>query len=253
MNQQERLDYLLKYFFNELHIEYSKKQIQNPHETLRALMNSRPPQMVDKKTQEILDDYLHTEIQNKGIIKLSDLKPMKDHLYLYQGDITCLKVDGIVNAANSQMLGCFIPCHHCIDNAIHTYAGIQLRNRCDELMKQRGKPLATGEALITLGYNLPSHYIIHTVGPIIDKQVTLKDEELLRSCYRECLNLAHAYQLQSLAFCCISTGEFHFPHQLAAQIALQEIETFLKESSMDIVINVFKDEDLHIYQKLLGE
>ena len=119
--------------------------------------------MVDKKTQEILDDYLHTEIQNKGIIKLSDLKPMKDHLYLYQGDITCLKVDGIVNAANSQMLGCFIPCHHCIDNAIHTYAGIQLRNRCDELMKQRGKPLATGEALITLGYNLPSHYIIHTV------------------------------------------------------------------------------------------
>ena len=192
MNQQERLDYLLKYFFNELHIEYSKKQIQNPHETLRALMNIRPPQMVDKKTQEILDDYLHTEIQNKGIIKLSDLKPMKDHLYLYQGDITCLKVDGIVNAANSQMLGCFIPCHHCIDNAIHTYAGIQLRNRCDELMKQRGKPLATGEALITLGYNLPSHYIIHTVGPIIDKQVTLKDEELLRSCYRECLNLAHA-------------------------------------------------------------
>lgn len=172
---------------------------------------------------------------------------------MWQGDITTLKCDAIVNAANSQMTGCYIPHHRCIDNCIHTYAGMQLRYACYQIMEKQGKQEATGKAKITKAYNLPSRYILHTVGPIIYSTVTKKDEELLSSCYRSCLELADAYHLESIAFCCISTGEFHFPKEFATKIAIKTVKEYLKNetSIKKVIFNVFKDEDRDIYERYL--
>ena len=202
------------------------------------------------KTQ---DEYLQAEIAAKGITDIDDLTPVQPRLYLWQGDITTLRCDAIVNAANSGMTGCYIPNHRCIDNAIHTFAGVELRLACAELMRQQGYPEPTGQAKITQAFNLPCRYVLHTVGPIINGSVTKADEELLASCYRSCLELAAENNLESVAFCCISTGEFHFPNELAAEIAIETVKEFLKKqtSVKKVIFNVFKDLDKAIYEKLL--
>ena len=216
-------------------------------------MNIRTPQSVGTDFLQTQDAYLQGETAAKGITDVADLTPMQPGLYLWQGDITTLKCDAIVNAANSGMTGCYIPNHRCIDNAIHTYAGVELRLAGEELMEQQGYPEPTGQAKITPAFNLPCRYVLHTVGPIIDGRVTKKDKELLASCYRSCLELAAENSLESVAFCCISTGEFHFPNDLAAEIAVQTVKEFLKKqtSVKKEIFNVFKDLDKAIYEKLL--
>lgn len=179
---------------------------------------------------------------------------LRPGLYLWQGGITTLKCDAIVNAANSGMTGCYIPNHRCIDNAIHTYAGVELRQYCEEMMERQGHPEPTGQARITPAFNLPCRYILHTVGPIISDRVTRRDRELLASCYRSCLKLAAELGLESVAFCCISTGEFRFPNRLAADIAVETVTDFLKgqTSVKKVIFNVFKNLDRELYEKRLG-
>lgn len=233
-------------------VNFSKDE-HGQWQLFRSLVNVREPKPVSKEFIEWQDAFLQNEIQQKGITDLSDLIPIQDNIYLWQGDITTLRVDAIVNAANSQMLGCFMPCHSCIDNAIHTYAGVQLRLECAEIMKKQGKLEPTGSAKITKGYNLPCRYVIHTVGPIVSGRPTLKDCMLLASCYRTCLDFAYKNQLNSVAFCCISTGEFHFPNEKAAEIAIRTVKEYSSiHNKMRIVFNVFKDIDYQIYQQLLS-
>ncbi|MET3633805.1 O-acetyl-ADP-ribose deacetylase (regulator of RNase III) [Streptococcus porcorum] len=184
---------------------------------------------------------------------LSDLQEVEPQIYLWQGDITSLEVDAIVNAANSQLLGCFVPHHRCIDNAIHSQSGLQLRLACYQLMKTQRHLEATGQAKITPAYNLPANYVIHTVGPIIQEEVRSQDEALLASSYQKSLELAVEKGLTSIAFCCISTGEFRFPNQLAAEIAVRTVRAFVYDHpQLHVIFNVFKDEDRAIYQELLG-
>ncbi|MCD8222111.1 MAG: protein-ADP-ribose hydrolase [Clostridiales bacterium] len=200
------------------------------------------------------DMEIPTDIQQqKGITDFADLTPMQEGIYLWQGDITTLHCGAIVNAANSQMLGCFCPNHGCIDNAIHTYAGVQLRAACAELMEKQGHEEETGGAKITPGFNLPCDYVLHTVGPIIRSWLARKDKELLASCYRSCLDLADQNDIKSIAFCCISTGEFHFPNDKAAEIAAHTVKEYRKQthSKIEVIFNVFKDIDLQIYRELL--
>lgn len=220
---------------------------------LRSLMNLRPPMPADPDFLALQDTFLQGETARKGITRVGDLSPLQEGLYLWQGDITTLQADAVVNAANSQLLGCFVPCHGCIDNAIHTYAGVQLRQACHELMLWQGTSEPAGTAKITPGYNLPADWVIHTVGPIVSGSLTPKHCGLLRSCYQACLALAEERGLQSLAFCCISTGEFRFPLEQAAAIAVKTVKTFMREarSLKKIVFNVYKDRDLNIYQSLL--
>ena len=220
---------------------------------LRSLMNIRLPGKIDQRFLEVQDSYLHAETALKGITELRDLEPVANGVYLWQGDITTLRCDAIVNAANSGMTGCYVPCHGCIDNCIHSNAGIQLRLECAELMIQQGHEEETGKAKITSAYNLPCKYVIHTVGPIIRDQVTEQDKELLSSCYLSCLRLAEQNGIKSIAFCCISTGEFHFPNELAAQIAIQTVQAYKEQTGSDteVIFNVFKDIDYKIYRDLL--
>lgn len=221
---------------------------------LRSLLNLRMSRPVSRAFLEIQDAYLQAETAGKGVTDLADLQPVRDGLYIWQGDITTLRCDAIVNAANSQMLGCFCPCHGCIDNAIHTFSGVQLRAACAELMRRQGHEESAGGAKITPAYNLPCQYVLHTVGPVIHGEVTKKDEERLAACYRSCLELAEANGIQSMAFCCISTGEFHFPNQRAAEIAVRTVSAYKQrtQSKMKVIFNVFKETDLHIYRALLG-
>lgn len=222
---------------------------------LRGLMNVRPAWENDFDFLHVQDEYLKEEIATKGIADIAELKPIQPGLYLWQGDITTLRCDAIVNAANSGMTGCYVPNHRCIDNAIHTFAGVQLRYKCAEIMEQQGYAEPTGQVKITPAYNLPCRYILHTVGPIITEQVTEQDEKLLECCYRSCLELAAENNLESVAFCCISTGEFHFPNDLAAEIAVLTVKDFLgKDTSVKkVIFNVFKDMDKAIYRRLLTE
>lgn len=257
MTQSERQIFLIKELISEKN-EY--KNIQIPSDDaqqkilLRSLMNIREAKNADKKFLEIQNEYLQNELMQKGITDINTLLPVKKNIYLWKSDITTLKCDAIVNAANSAMTGCYEPCHSCIDNCIHTFSGIQLRAECDSLMKKQGFLEPTGNAKITGAYNLPCKFVIHTVGPIIKNSVTKKDCELLQSCYRSCLNLAKKNNLQSIAFCCISTGVFCFPNEKAAQIAVTTVKEFLakEKSQMKVVFNVFKDEDYEIYKKLFS-
>ena len=256
MNQEERRKYLIQELLDERE-EYRHLEIpQNEGSQkllLRDLMNVREPKKIKSEFYRIQDAYLQTAIEEKGIVDVNDLKPIQEGIYLWQGDITTLKCDAIVNAANSQMTGCYIPHHRCIDNCIHSYAGMQLRYACYQIMEKQGKQEATGKAKITKAYNLPSRYILHTVGLIIYSTVAKKDEELLASCYRSCLELADAYHLESIAFCCISTGEFHFPKELATKIAIKTVKEYLKNETgiKKVIFNVFKDEDRDIYERYL--
>lgn len=257
MTQSERQIFLIKELISEKN-EY--KNIQIPSDDaqqkilLRSLMNIREAKNADKKFLEIQDEYLQNELMQKGITDINTLSPVKKNIYLWKGDITTLKCDAIVNAANSAMTGCYEPCHSCIDNCIHTFSGIQLRAECDSLMKKQGFLEPTGNAKITGAYNLPCKFVIHTVGPIIKNSVTKKDCELLQSCYRSCLNLAKKNNLQSIAFCCISTGVFCFPNEKAAQIAVTTVKELLakEKSQMKVVFNVFKNEDYEIYKKIFS-
>lgn len=256
MNQSEKRLFLIQSLLKE-RPEYRDVNIpaepESQRQLLRGLMNIRAPQRIDADFLKMQDAYLQGENAAKGVTDAADLAPIQPGLYLWQGDITTLQCDAIVNAANSGMTGCYIPNHSCIDNAIHTFAGVELRLACAELMEQQGYPEPTGRAKITPAFNLPCKYVLHTVGPIIDGHVTQRDRELLASCYRSCLALAAENNLESVAFCCISTGEFHFPNELAAQIAVETVKDFLKKqtSVKKVIFNVFKDLDKAIYEKLL--
>ena len=257
MNQSEKRLFLIQSLLKE-NQEYRDMNIpeepERQRQLLRGLMNIRAPKRIGADFQRMQDEYLQSETAAKGITDIADLTPIQQGLYLWQGDITTLKCDAIVNAANSGMTGCYIPNHRCIDNAIHTFAGVELRLACEELMEQQGYPEPTGQAKITPAFNLPCRYVLHTVGPIISGRVTKEDKELLASCYRSCLELAAENGLESVAFCCISTGEFHFPNEQAAQIAVETVKQFMnrKISVKKVIFNVFKDLDKAIYEKLLG-
>ena len=256
MNQSEKRLFLIQSLLKE-RPEYRDIDIPAEPESqcqlLRGLMNIRAPQRIGADFLKMQNAYLQGETAAKGITDVADLTPIQPGLYRWQGDITTLKCDAIVNAANSGMTGCYIPNHRCIDNAIHTFAGVELRLACAELMEQQGYPEPTGQAKITPAFNLPCRYVLHTVGPIISGRVTKADKELLASCYRSCLELAAENDLESVTFCCISTGEFHFPNELAAEIAVRTVKEFLKKqtSVKKVIFNVFKDLDKTIYEKLL--
>ena len=222
---------------------------------LRALMNVRPPKPVSSEFLTVQDAYLRQALAEDGITRVEDLTPVDGDLYLWQGDMTRLACGAIVNAANSGMTGCYVPNHACIDNCIHTFAGVQLRLDCAELMARQGHEEPTGQAKITRAYNLPCGYVLHTVGPIVTGRVTPEDERLLASCYRACLELAEAHGVKSIAFCCISTGVFHFPNDRAAQIAVRTVRQYKAEtnSEMKVIFNVFKDLDRELYAQLLGD
>ncbi len=253
MTQQERRIYLIEKLLKEQpkyrEIEIPQSE-QEQKMLLRSLMNVRMPYPIGEDFLTVQDEYLQEETTRKGVTDLSDLQPVQDGLYLWQGDITTLKCGAIVNAANSQMLGCFCPCHGCIDNAIHTYAGVQLRLKCAEIMAKQGHEEPTGQAKLTPAFNLPCDSILHTVGPIIHGGVTEKDRELLAACYRSCLELVQENGIKSVAFCCISTGEFHFPNAQAASIAVDTVRQY--KGNTEVIFNVFKDTDYKIYRNLLG-
>lgn len=254
MTQTERLYFLIDYLIKEgcLNIEIPSN-ISEQKQLLRSLMNIRAPKEISEEFIKIQNEYLRQETADKGITDANTLAPARDRLYIWQGDITTLKCGAIVNAANSAMLGCFVPCHKCIDNAIHTYSGVQLRLECNKLMNEQGHKEQTGQSKITKAYNLPCEYIIHTVGPIVHGRLIEKDCELLKSCYTECLKKADKNGIKSIAFCCISTGEFHFPNEEAAKIAVNTVTEYLKKSEVErVIFNVFKDDDKTIYTKLLG-
>ncbi len=257
MTQGERRIALIEELLKE-RPEYAGLEIpageQEQKNLLRSLFNVRMPKPVTERFLKIQDAYLQEEIKQKGITELADLQPVQKQLYLWQGDITTLRCDVIVNAANSQMLGCFCPCHGCIDNAVHTFSGVQLRMACADLMEKQGHEEQTGTAKMTPAYNLPCKYVLHTVGPIITGQVREKDKQLLASCYRSCLELADQNGLKSIAFCCISTGEFHFPNEKAAEIAIRTVQEYKMQtnSQIEVIFNVFKAVDYEIYRELLG-
>ena len=256
MTQAERRIYLITALLKE-QPQFSKIEIpcdeQKQKTLLRSLLNIRMPKPVTEEFLTVQNAYLQEETRRKGITALSDLVPVQEEIYLWCGDITTLKCDAIVNAANSQMLGCFCPNHGCIDNAIHTFAGVQLRLTCADLMKQQCHEEETGNAKITPAYNLPCRYVLHTVGPIVHGNLTKKDKELLASCYQSCLELAERNGLKSIAFCCISTGEFHFPNDKAAQIAVETVKRYKEQahSKIEVIFNVFKELDYNIYRELL--
>ena len=222
---------------------------------LRSLMNVRPPMPLREEFLSIQDELLSAEREARGVVDAAGLpsSAAEPRLALWQGDITRLRADAIVNAANSALLGCFCPCHGCIDNAIHSAAGLQLRDECSSIMRAQGYPEPAGRAKITAGYNLPARYILHTVGPVVQGRVTRQDRAELAGCYRSCLELAAERGLSSVAFCCISTGEFHFPNREAAEIAVKTVTGSLQQNTsiQKVIFNVFKDIDAQIYRKLL--
>ena len=248
---------------------YSLEEKKN---AIRSLMNIRVPREISAELAKVQDEYLQEERNAKGVVKLADIPTIKevfdskssyaDKISLWQGDITRLEVRAIVNAANSQMLGCFVPCHRCIDNAIHSAAGMQLREECNHIMNHRRMKYGrkyeepTGTATLTRGYNLPCDYVVHTVGPIVYGRLNDKLCQDLQNCYENVLQCCVENNIKSVAFCCISTGEFHFPNDKAAEIAVRTVTDFLEkqDNCMErIIFNVFKDSDLEIYEKLLLE
>lgn len=269
MNQSERLDVLVRAFAEDS-VEYKNIEIGNSDEekrrVLRSLMNVRMPKEMDDRIVRIQDAYLKECAAEKGIVRLQDIPtirdaygskhhPSADRLSVWQGDITRLSVGAIVNAANSQMLGCFVPMHTCIDNCIHSFAGIQLRQECNRQMNQkriqygRNYEQPTAEPMLTPGYDLPAENVIHIVGPIVQDRLTKELEQQLADCYQNTLNLCQSHGIRSVAFCCISTGVFRFPNDIAAEIAVQTVTGWLAKypNQMDrIIFNVYKDEDLKL-------
>lgn len=258
MNQSERRRILLRALLDEKPAWRQAgipAQAGEQKQVLRGLMNVREAAPLDPALLAIQDAYLTAETQAKGITDCQELPQIQPGISLWQGDITTLRCDAIVNAANSGMTGCYIPNHRCIDNCIHTFAGMQLRQECARQMAAQGHPEPTGTARLTPAYNLPCRDILHTVGPIISGPLTDADCRALASCYQSCLDLAAENGLDSVAFCCISTGEFHFPNQEAAEIAVRTVREFLEQQTTSVervIFNVFKDLDAAIYRRLLG-
>ena len=256
MNQEERSRYLIEELLRE---RPSCRRQEIPADAdrqkvlLRALMNVRHPASISQSFLEVQDAYLQGELAAKKITRLSELSPVREGIYLWRGDITTLECGAIVNAANSGMTGCYQPCHNCIDNCIHTYAGVQLRLKCAEMMAEQGYEEPTGQAKITPAYNLPCEYVIHTVGPIVRGDLTQEHCRLLESCYRSCLELADENGVGSIAFCCISTGVFMFPNDKAAEIAVDTVQKYKAGtgSKIEVIFNVFKEQDERIYRELL--
>ena len=262
MERMEQIAFLNHILLEEMP-QYREEAARFPRDAgsqrrlLRGLMNLRPPLPLRADFLAVQDALLSAEREERGVVDAAALPAVRAHprLSLWQGDITRLEADAIVNAANSALLGCFSPCHGCIDNAIHSAAGLQLRAECSRLMEAQGHAEPTGRAKLTRGYALPARYVLHTVGPIVHGGVTRADREALASCYRSCLSLAAERGLRSVAFCCISTGEFHFPNEEAAGIAVKTVTDFLRrETSIEkVIFNVFKDIDADLYRALLGE
>lgn len=261
MNRMEKIHFLIDVLLEEIPeyrpiaLPFAQDEVSQ-RRLLRSLMNVHPPMPLTSEFLKIQDEVLSEEREEKGVIRAEELPSVSadPRISLWQGDITRLDADAIVDAANSQLLGCFCPCHGCIDNAIHSAAGLQLREACHQIMSRQGRPEPNGQARLTQGYNLPAKYVLHTVGPVIRGRVSRQDRAELASCYRSCLELAAGHKLSSVAFCCISTGEFHFPNQEAAQIAVKTVTEFLQgETSIrKVVFNVFKNIDKEIYRTLLG-
>lgn len=256
-SEYNRLQWLCRYLLDE-NPRYRQipvpDSLQERRNLFRALMNVRPPIPASKEFLRMQDEELQAQLAKKGVVEI--LRIAQNDIVEWQGDITRLKVDAIVNAANSQMLGCFVPMHRCIDNAIHSASGVQLRLACEEMMHGAEEP--TGSARITPGYNLPTKYVIHTVGPIVTTARQLRQQEVqLASCYSSCLDLAHEKGLESIAFCCISTGEFRFPNDRACEIAVPTVRSWMaghQDSSVKTVIfNTFKDIDHELYQNALAK
>ena len=261
--QEQRLDYRLEEFKSDSK-KYKNMDIPNDiikkQQMLRSLMNIRMPKKMIDEVIKVQDEYLSYRAKEKGIVKLSDIPVIKDNLSIWQGDITRLEVDAIVNAANSQMLGCFLPMHICIDNQIHTFAGIQLREECNQQMNKLREKYGenyeqpTAIPMLTDAYNLPAKKVIHIVGPIVHDKLTPNLEKNLEDCYTNTLDMCLENGLKTVAFCCISTGVFNFPNQRAAQIAVDTVEkwSLIHPDKMDrIIFNVFKYEDKKYYEKLL--
>ena len=247
----DKLEYLIKTLNSNIGVPQDKKEKED---LLRTLMNIWEVEELPDEFYRRQDEYLQEKLAQTELTNLEQLTEVEKNIYLWQGDITTLKVDAIVNAANKALLGCFIPHHRCIDNVIHSKAGVQLRRECFDIIQKQGEYEKTGQAKLTSGYNLPAKYVLHTVGPIIYDKVEESDKELLASCYRNCLELAVKNGIKSVAFCCISTGEFRFPNELAAEIAVSTVRAFIKnhpESEVKVVFNVFKDSDFNIYRKIL--
>lgn len=255
MQQEERLNRLIEILQNEVQdMRFAPaKSLSEKKDLFRALMNVWQGKSLPDIYFQLQDEYLQEELKKRPVQKVQDLKQMQKNLSVWQGDITLLAADAIVNAANKSLLGCLVPLHMCIDNAVHSFAGLQLRIKCRELIAAQGHEEETGQAKMTPAYNLPSQYVLHTVGPIVGQRLTKRDEELLCSCYRSCMQLAAAHDLKSIAFCCISTGVFHFPNERAGELAVQTVKACQKEFAPDmhVVFNVFKDIDFAIYTKLL--
>lgn len=247
MDRLENLKNIIMYLMTDEHVSYQiPSSLEERQRMMRALMNVWEPKAISNEFRKMQDAELQMQRADKGVVEIHD-----EGLILWQGDITRLKVDAIVNAANAQALGCWVPLHNCIDNCIHSAAGIQLRKECAD--KMQGGLLATGDAFITEGYNLPARHVIHTVGPIIPDGVPIPEQkEQLAQCYRSCLDLAEKNGLESIAFCCISTGVFHFPNKLAAKIAIETVKSYPRHALKTIVFNVFLNKDLDIYRLLLG-
>ena len=258
MNQEERRIWLIREMQREMP-QYGgiaiPKEEAGRRRLLRSLFNLRQPYPASEDFLRIQDEYLTELIRERGIVEAKELPSVgtDSRISLWKGDITTLRCDAIVNAANSSLTGCWQPCHSCIDNIIHSLAGIQLRIRCNEIMQEQGHEEPAGTAKITPAYNLPCKYVLHTVGPIITGPLRSVDCETLADCYCSCLELAAANGVRSIAFCCISTGVFHFPQEKAAQIAVRTVSDFLKagDSVRQVIFNVFTDRDLAVYRDIL--
>lgn len=260
MDQTQRRLFLIHYLLDEqpqkdrnFASERVPEDETKQKRTLRSLVNMRAPKPISDEFLHIQDEYMQEELKHMDIFDAVKLKDLEPHISLWQGDISKLHCDAIVNAANSDMVGCFIPCHNCVDNIIHTYSGVQLRWECAQIINKMGCGLSTGEAKITKAYNLPCQHVLHTVGPTIFTELTQDDEEALASCYRSCLNLAQQSGVESVAFCCISTGVFRFPNQRAAEIAVHTVRQYLQNTSkpLKVIFNVYLDKDRAIYEELL--
>lgn len=250
---ENKLDFLINYLLSERNDNIKIPDDEHDKFNLyRSLVNIRPSSMADSRYMETEDAFLKAVIAKKGITDIADLAPIEKSIYLWQGDITTLKCGAIVNAANSGMTGCYQPCHSCIDNCIHTFAGIRLRYKCSQIMEKQGYEEPIGKAKITPAYNLPCDFVLHTVGPIVSGKLTNIHKKLLKSSYQSCLELAMQNNIKSIAFCCISTGVFGFPQNEAAEIAVNTVREFLKTHKIEVIFNVFKDTDYQIYKQLLG-
>ena len=259
-DRAENIRKVIEYLMADCHVCHQMpSSLEERQRMMRALMNVWEPRDISPEFLAMQDAELQMQREDKGVVSLDEIRKgthnsqfsiLNSQLKLWQGDITRLRIDAIINAANAQALGCWVPLHNCIDNCIHSAAGIQLRKECADIMQ--GRLLRTGEAFITRGYNLPAKHVIHTVGPIIEAGIpTKQQEEQLAQCYRSCLDLAEQHHLESIAFCCISTGVFHFPNQRAAEIAVETVHAYPRHSVKTVVFNVFLDKDYDIYSKLL--